>query len=116
MYFTKSVRNVEIAFLYIMKHVKILSYKVTTLHFMKFDLANLNVNLGERTQQRCDPFFQFCNFINESGTDSRFILPYLDFYMSLIPTRSCLWFSKVKPRCDPIFLYLNFINERETEM
>jgi hypothetical protein len=33
-YLTKSVRNVEIAFLYIMKHVKILSYKVTTLHFM----------------------------------------------------------------------------------
>jgi hypothetical protein len=33
-YFTKSVRNVEIAFLYIMKHVKILLYKVTTLHFM----------------------------------------------------------------------------------
>ena len=31
---TKSVRNVKIAFLYIMKHVKILSYKVTTLHFM----------------------------------------------------------------------------------
>ena len=29
-YFTKSVRNVEIAFLYFMKHVKILSYKVTT--------------------------------------------------------------------------------------
>jgi hypothetical protein len=33
-FLTKSVRNVEIAFLYIMKHVKILSYKVTTLHFM----------------------------------------------------------------------------------
>ena len=33
-YLTKSVRNVEIAFLYIMKHVKILLYKVTTLHFM----------------------------------------------------------------------------------
>ena len=33
-YLTKSVRNVEIAFLYIMKHVKTLSYKVTTLHFM----------------------------------------------------------------------------------
>jgi len=33
-YLTKSVRNVEIAFLYIMKLVKILSYKVTTLHFM----------------------------------------------------------------------------------
>jgi hypothetical protein len=33
-YFTKSVRNVKIAFLYIMKHVKILSYKVTTLHSM----------------------------------------------------------------------------------
>ena len=32
-YFTKSVRNVKIAFLYIMKHVKILSYKVITLHF-----------------------------------------------------------------------------------
>jgi hypothetical protein len=28
------VRNVKIAFLYIMKHVKILSYKVTLLHFM----------------------------------------------------------------------------------
>ena len=33
-YLTKSVRNVKIAFLYIMKHVKILSYKVTTLHSM----------------------------------------------------------------------------------
>jgi hypothetical protein len=33
-YLTKSVRNVEIAFLYIMKHVKILLGKVTTLHFM----------------------------------------------------------------------------------
>ena len=33
-YLTKSVRNVEIAFLYIMKLVKILSYNVTTLHFM----------------------------------------------------------------------------------
>ncbi len=33
-YFTKSVRNVKIAFLYNMKHVKILSYKVITLHFM----------------------------------------------------------------------------------
>ncbi len=30
-YFTKSVRNVKIAFLYIMKHVKILSCEVTTL-------------------------------------------------------------------------------------
>ena len=33
-YLTKSVRNVEIAFLYIMKLVKILSYNVTTVHFM----------------------------------------------------------------------------------
>jgi hypothetical protein len=33
-YLTKSVRNVKIAFLYIIKHVKILSYKVTKLHFM----------------------------------------------------------------------------------
>ena len=33
-YSTKSVRNVEIALLYIMKHVKILLYKVTTLNFM----------------------------------------------------------------------------------
>ena len=33
-YFTKSVRNVKIAFLYIMKHVKTLSYKGTTLHFI----------------------------------------------------------------------------------
>jgi len=40
---------------------------------MKFDLANLNVNLGEHTQQRCDPFFQYLNFIKESGTDSGFI-------------------------------------------
>ena len=39
-YFTKSVRNVKIAFLYIMKHVKILSYKVTTLHFMH-DIYNI---------------------------------------------------------------------------
>ena len=31
------VRIVKIAFLYIMKHVKILSYKVTLLHFM-FDI------------------------------------------------------------------------------
>jgi hypothetical protein len=30
-YLTKSVKNVKIAFLYIMKHVKILSCKVTTL-------------------------------------------------------------------------------------
>jgi hypothetical protein len=28
------VRNVKIAFLYMIKHVKILSYKVTLLHFM----------------------------------------------------------------------------------
>ncbi len=34
MYFTKSVRNVKIAFLYIIKHVKILLYKVTKLHFL----------------------------------------------------------------------------------
>ena len=34
MYLTKSVRNVKIAFLYIIKQVKILSYKVTTLNFM----------------------------------------------------------------------------------
>jgi hypothetical protein len=34
MYFTKSVRNVKIAFLYFIKHVKILSYKVTKLHFL----------------------------------------------------------------------------------
>jgi hypothetical protein len=33
-YFTKSVRNFKIALLYIMKHVKILLYKVTTLNFM----------------------------------------------------------------------------------
>ena len=36
MYFTKSVRNVKIAFLYIIKQVKILSYKVTTLNFMYY--------------------------------------------------------------------------------
>jgi len=40
MYLTKTVRNVEIAFLYIMKHVKIPSYKVTTLHFM-YDIYNI---------------------------------------------------------------------------
>jgi len=34
MYLTKSVRNVQIAFLYILKQVKILSYKVKTLNFM----------------------------------------------------------------------------------
>ena len=34
MYLTKSVRNAKIAFLYTMKQVKILSYKVTTLNFM----------------------------------------------------------------------------------
>jgi hypothetical protein len=33
-YLTKSVRNVKIAFLYMIKHVKILIYKVTKLHFM----------------------------------------------------------------------------------
>ena len=33
-YFTKSVRNFKIALLYIMKHVKILLYKVTTLYFL----------------------------------------------------------------------------------
>ena len=31
MYFTKSVTNVEIAFIYILKYVKIPSYKVATL-------------------------------------------------------------------------------------
>jgi len=35
MYFTKSVRNVKIAFLYIMKQIKILSYKGTTLNFAR---------------------------------------------------------------------------------
>ncbi len=34
MYLTKSVRNVKIAFLYIIKHVKILSYKVTKICFI----------------------------------------------------------------------------------
>ena len=33
-YLTKSVRNVKIAFLYFMKHLKIPSYKATTLIFM----------------------------------------------------------------------------------
>ena len=33
-YLTKSVRNVKFAFVYIIKHVKILLSKVTTLHFM----------------------------------------------------------------------------------
>jgi hypothetical protein len=46
-YFTKSVRNFKIALLYIMKHVKILLYKVTTLNFM-YDIYIYRGKKGER--------------------------------------------------------------------
>ena len=48
MYFTKGVRNVKIAFLYIMKHVEILSYKVTTLNFM-YDIYRIYKGGGTHT-------------------------------------------------------------------
>jgi len=56
--------------------------------------------------------FSYLNFINESGTESRFILLYLNFQKSLIPTQSCLWFSKVKQRCVILFFpYLNLLKK-----
>jgi hypothetical protein len=43
--------------------------------------------LSMKVKQKCDSFFPYLNSINESGTESRFILPYLNFYKSLIPYR-----------------------------
>jgi hypothetical protein len=85
-----------------------------------------------KVKQRCDPFFSYLNFINESGkscdlfdpylnfinksgTESRCILPNLNFYESLIPTRSFLWFLKGKEMWSVFFSYWNFLNEIETE-
>ncbi len=67
------------------------------------------VNFINETEKRCDPFNPCLNFIKENEKESRFILIYLNFYKSLIPSKFCLWFFKVNQRF--VFLYLNFINE-----
>jgi hypothetical protein len=75
----------------------------------------LILNFFNMSKRRCDPFFPYINFINETTKrcdlffpclnlsrrmkESRFILIYLNFYKSLIPSRFCLWFLKVKQRC-----------------
>ena len=59
--------------------------------------------------------YSYLNFINKSGTESRFILLYLYFCKSLIPTQSSLWFLTLRQRCDPFVPCLNFINKSETE-
>jgi hypothetical protein len=60
-------------------------------------------------------FFAYLNYNNKSGTESRFILRYLNFHKSLIPTQSSLWFLTLRPRCDPFVPCWNFINKSETE-
>jgi len=60
-------------------------------------------------------FFAYLNYNNKSGTESRFILLYLNFHKSLIPTQSSLWFLTLRQRCDPFVSCLNFINKSETE-
>ena len=51
MYLTKSVRNVKFAFVYIIKHVKILLSKVTTLHFMYDIYIYIYIYMGEAQDQ-----------------------------------------------------------------
>jgi len=55
--------------------------------------------------------FAYLNFNNKSGTESRFILLYLNFHKSLIPTQSSLWFLTLRQRCDPFVPCLNFIKQ-----
>ena len=71
--------------------------------------------LLQKSGKRCAPFFAYLNFNNKSGTESRFILLYLNFHKSLIPTQSSLWFLTLRQRCDPFVPCLNFINKSETE-
>ena len=65
----------------------------------------------QKWKQKFDLFLQYLNFINESGTESRVFLTYQNYYKFLIPTRSCLWFSKIIQRCDQLFPYLNLLKK-----
>ena len=60
----------------------------------------------QKWKQKFDLFLQYLNFINKSGTESRVFLTYQNYYKSLIPTRTCLWFSKMIQRCDQFFSIL----------
>ena len=64
--------------------------------------------------------YSYLNFINKSGTESRFILLYLTFHKSLIPTQSCLWFLSLGQRCVQnacwIGGFLNFNTATEIEI
>jgi hypothetical protein len=71
--------------------------------------------LLQKSGKRCAPVFAYLNFNNKTGTESRFILLYLNFCKSLIPTQSSLWFLTLRQRCDPFVPCLNFINKSETE-
>ncbi len=88
----------------------------TRLNFV--NLYSVFYILLQKSGKRCAPVFAYLNFNNKSGTESRFILLYLNFCKSLIPTQSSLWFLTLRQRCDPFvpFLqYLNFINKSGTE-
>ena len=88
MYLTKSVINVEIAFLYIMKHVKILLYKVTTLNFM----YDIYVYIGERRESENLPYNSMYSSFSPLSSFIPFVLfftlpPYFTFppFLSLVP-------------------------------
>jgi hypothetical protein len=54
--------------------------------------------------RKCDLFFIFkLDELEWNRVKSLFTIP--NFYNSLIPTRSCIWYAKVKKRCD---LFLPF--------
>ena len=64
----------------------------------RYDPFFPDVNLSMRLKE--DVICLLClNFIKENEKESRFILIYLNFYKSLIPSRFCHWFLKVKQRC-----------------
>ena len=72
-------------------------YRIMSLVF-----ENLNfTNKSENRNLIC--FLQYLNFINESETESRVFLTYQNYYKSLIPTRSCLWFSKMTQKCEQLY-------------
>jgi hypothetical protein len=49
--------------------------------------------------------------VSGSKWESRVFLTYQNYYKSLIPTRSCLWNSKMIQRFDQLFLYLNLLKK-----
>jgi len=92
-------------------------YRIMSLVFWKWNSTVFFVLsiLLQKSGKRCAPFFAYLNFNNKSRTESRFILLYLNFHKSLIPTQSSLLFLTLRPRCDPFVPCWNFINKSETE-